>query len=96
MSERKMLAIDLGASSGRGIVGTFNGKTITDEMHLKIALQNYHYLNFENFFGIPFKEVEKNAKPRVVASSINNIIEEYMSTHPRLDAHVEGRLVVLE
>ncbi len=75
---------------------TFNGKPITDEMHLKIALQNYHYLNFENFFGIPFKEVEKNAKPRVVASSINNIIEEYMSTHPRLDAHVEGRLVVLE
>ena len=34
MSERKMLAIDLGASSGRGIVGTFNGKTISlEEIH---------------------------------------------------------------
>ena len=29
MAERKMLAIDLGASSGRGIVGSFNGNKIT-------------------------------------------------------------------
>ena len=29
MSELKMLAIDLGASSGRGIVGTYNGKTLS-------------------------------------------------------------------
>ncbi len=28
MAERKMLAIDLGASGGRGIVGCFNGKTL--------------------------------------------------------------------
>lgn len=29
MAERNMLAIDLGASSGRGIVGSFNGRTLT-------------------------------------------------------------------
>ena len=29
MAERKMLAIDLGASSGRGIVGSFNGNKLT-------------------------------------------------------------------
>ena len=29
MAEKKMLAIDLGASSGRGIVGTFDGKKLT-------------------------------------------------------------------
>ena len=29
MAELKMLAIDLGASSGRGIVGSFNGKTLS-------------------------------------------------------------------
>ncbi|MBE6559485.1 MAG: rhamnulokinase [Ruminococcaceae bacterium] len=34
MSNRKMLAIDLGASSGRGIIGAYNGSTITlDEIH---------------------------------------------------------------
>ena len=29
MAELKMLAIDLGASSGRGIVGTFDGEKLT-------------------------------------------------------------------
>ena len=29
MAELKMLAIDLGASSGRGIVGSFDGKKLT-------------------------------------------------------------------
>ena len=34
MAEQKMLAIDLGASSGRGIVGTFNGEKLTlKEIH---------------------------------------------------------------
>ena len=29
MAEKKMLAIDLGASSGRGIVGTFDGEKLS-------------------------------------------------------------------
>jgi len=34
MANRKMLAIDLGASSGRGIIGAYDGKKITlDEIH---------------------------------------------------------------
>ena len=28
MAERNMLAIDLGASSGRGIIGAYDGKTL--------------------------------------------------------------------
>ena len=35
-------------------------------------------------------------KPRVIATSVNNILEEYLSTHMNLDAHVEGRLVVVD
>ena len=35
-------------------------------------------------------------EPRVVATSVNNIIEEYFMTHQGLDAHVEGRLEILE
>ena len=34
MAQKKLLAIDLGASSGRGIIGSWNGETITlDEIH---------------------------------------------------------------
>lgn len=74
----------------------FNGKDITDEQELLIALQTYHYNSFTEFFSVPIEEVKANMEPRVVATSVNNIIEEYFMTHQGLDAHVEGRLEILE
>lgn len=73
----------------------FNGKEITDDMRLKIALQSYHYNNFDDFLGVPLEEVKQNMRPRIVATSVNNIVEEYMSLHHGLDSKVEGRIVVL-
>ena len=43
---------------------------------------------------MPLEEVKKNMRPRVVATSFNNIVEEFFATHDGLDAHVEGRLEV--
>ena len=74
----------------------FRGEDIRDDQKLLIALQNYHYKNFDEFFGVPLAEVTLNRKPKVVATSVNNIVEEYFSTHQGLDAHVEGRLVILD
>jgi 5'-nucleotidase len=74
----------------------FNGEDITDDMHLKIAMQHYHFINFDEFFGVPLSEVIQNRHPRIVITSVNNIVEEYMTLHQGLDAHVEGRLVILE
>ena len=73
-----------------------NSEDIVDGRQYSIALQNYHFANFDEFLGVPLVEVEKNMKPCVVVSSIMNIVEEYLATHPGLDARVEGRLVVLE
>lgn len=61
-----------------------------------IALQKYHYLNFERNFNIPIEEVEENHRIRKVASSCQDILEEYLSTHTRMEASVEGRNVVVE
>ena len=74
----------------------FRGEDITDDMRIKIGLQDYHYNSFDDFLGVPLEEVKKNMKPRVVATSVNNIIEEYFSTNTGLDAHVEGRIEVVE
>lgn len=71
-----------------------NGEDITDEQKIRIALSQYHYSSFTEFFGVPLEEVAQNMKPRVVAVSQNNIIEEYFTQHQNLDAHVEGRIVV--
>jgi 5'-nucleotidase len=48
------------------------------------------------FFNVPLSEVTENRKPKIVASSFNNIMEEYFSVHQGLDSHVEGRLVILD
>lgn len=73
----------------------FQGQDITDDQELLIAMQSYHYQSFTEFFSVPLEEVAANMKPRVVATSVNNIVEEYFSTHQGLDAHVEGRLEIL-
>ena len=74
----------------------FRGEDVTDDMRLKLALQNYHYKNFDAFMGVPLEEVRQNMRPRVVATSFNNIMEEYFLTHDNLDAHVEGRIEVID
>ena len=74
----------------------FKGEDIKDDQELLIAMQTYHYDNFTDFFSVPFEEVKANMEPRVVATSVNNIIEEYFMTHQGMDAHVEGRIEILE
>ena len=74
----------------------FHGKDITDDQRITVALQHYHYASFDEFFNVPLAEVARNRKPRVVATSVNNIVEEYFTTHPGLDSHVEGRIEILD
>ena len=75
---------------------TFNGEEITDDMRIKLGIQAYHFNNFDDFFGIPLEEVKANMKPRIVATSVNNIIEEYFATNNGLDAKIDGRITILE
>ena len=75
---------------------TFKGEEITDDMRIKLGIQAYHYHNFDAFFGVPLEEIKTNMKPRVVATSVNNIIEEYFATNNGLDAKVDGRITILE
>lgn len=75
---------------------TLNGRPIEDNDMIKIAMQNYHFKNFDEFFNVPLEEVSRNMKPKVVANSTNNIIEEYLATHQNLDPKIEGRLIIEE
>ncbi len=75
---------------------TLRGEPVTDDMRIRLGIQDYHYNNFDDFFGVPLAEVRQNMRPKVVATSVNNIIEEYFATNDALDAHVDGRITVLE
>lgn len=74
---------------------TFNGEELSDSARIKIALQDYHYNNFSDFFGIPFEEVTANRRPRLIGSSCCAIYEELLAGARNLDAHVEGRITVV-
>ncbi len=75
---------------------TLNGKEIKDEDRIRIALQEYHYLNFNEFFNVRIEDVVKNKKPRVVMTSAFSIYEELLTGSMGLDAEVEGRIEVVE
>ena len=75
---------------------SFRGKEVEDGDEFLIAMQTYHYSNFEEFFNVPIEPIKDRMRPRVVTTSLNNIIEEYLTTQQRLDAHVEGRIVILD
>jgi 5'-nucleotidase len=72
------------------------GKPLEPDTLYTIALQEFHYMNFNQFFNFPIEEVYENAKPRILATSIFDILLEYFSTASLLDAEVEGRIVVVE
>ncbi len=70
----------------------FRDHEIRDDEELLIGLQDYHFRNFDQVFAVPAEEVSRNMEPRIVAVSLNHIIEEYMTTHQGLNAEVEGRI----
>jgi 5'-nucleotidase len=73
---------------------SLHGAPIEDTKIYKIGLQHYFYLNMKDFFSVSHEEIEQNGKPRRVATSCLEILEEYLSSHQGIDHHVSGRLTV--
>ncbi|MBO7402124.1 MAG: 5'-nucleotidase C-terminal domain-containing protein, partial [Lachnospiraceae bacterium] len=75
---------------------TYKGEEIKDDQLLKLGLQGYHFTNFESSFDVPIEEVAKNKQPRVVAMSCLGIYEELFANMRNVDAHVDGRITVVD
>ena len=75
---------------------SLNGTEIKDDRIIRIALQDYHYKNFSEFFDLPIEEVIANKKPRMVITEDFSIFEELLSSMNNVDSHVEGRITILD
>ena len=75
---------------------SLNGKEIKDEDMIKIAIQDYHYKSFTEFFNVPIEEVVANKKPRMVMTDDFAIFEELLSSMNNVDSKVEGRITILD
>jgi len=73
---------------------SYNGHEIQDEEILKVAVQDYHLKNFEEFFDVPLDEVLANKKQRMVITDDFSIFEELLSGMNNVDAAVEGRITI--
>ena len=74
----------------------YNGVPIDDNRMLKIALQDFHFNSFTEFFGVPVEEVIANKRPRMVVTKDFSIFEELLVNSNNLDSHVEGRIVIIK
>lgn len=71
----------------------FNRMPLEDTDILRVGIQNYHYKNFETFFGISLAELD-DGKGVVIATSLLDILDEYFATrYP--NAQIEGRIVII-
>ena len=73
---------------------TVGGRPLTDDRKVTVALQDYHYKNFTDFFGLDVAAVLANGKARVVASSVEAILEEMLPTVNGIDMTSGDRIVI--
>ncbi len=73
---------------------SLNGEEIKDDRILRIAVQDYHFKNFTEFFNVPIEEVLANKKARMVITDDFSIFEELLSSMNNIDSHVEGRITI--
>jgi 5'-nucleotidase len=72
-----------------------NEKPIDPQAHYTIGLSDYHYSNVLQNLGISNEEIKALSAPKVTATSMINVAEEYLRSHQNLNSQVEGRLVYL-
>ena len=71
----------------------FADHRLEDAEVLRIGIQEYHYRSFENFFGFALGELV-DGRGLVIATSLQDVLEEHFSTARRPRAKVEGRLII--
>lgn len=72
------------------------GAPLLDDQRLTLGLQGYHFNNFEKIFHVSFEDLRANAAPRVISTSVNQVLEEYFISNQLLNGLVQGRLVVVD
>lgn len=70
-----------------------DGQEVIDEATYTLCLQGYHFNNSKAYLNITKEELEKLAGAKVVATSAQEVLEEFLRNNQNLVKIVEGRLV---
>ena len=72
----------------------FNGSPIDEERLYTLAMQGFHFQNFDSCFGFPLDEVLKNSQAKILATSVLDVLVEHLPCIHLLEKNVEGRLEI--
>lgn len=70
-----------------------NGEPVDDSRHYTLGLTGYHADNCLKNLNLTPDELTHLNRIKVVATSVNSVLEEYLQSHSNLNRHIEGRLV---
>jgi 5'-nucleotidase/UDP-sugar diphosphatase len=69
-----------------------NKEPVEEEGIYKICVQGYHVKNSKNNLNITMDELTEDGNSKVVSTSAQEILEEYLRYHQNLSRKIEGRL----
>ncbi|WP_013322371.1 bifunctional metallophosphatase/5'-nucleotidase [Gloeothece verrucosa] len=72
---------------------TIKGNPVEDDAHYSLALQEYHYQNSVVSLSLTPEELTQFGEKKVLTTSAQNVLEEYLVAHQLLDRQIEGRLI---
>ncbi|MBU0597910.1 bifunctional metallophosphatase/5'-nucleotidase [Patescibacteria group bacterium] len=72
---------------------TVKGKPVDDTKEYSLCLQGYHASSSADYLNISEQELRASGIAKVVSTSAQGVLEEYLSNHQNIAKKVEGRLV---
>ena len=74
---------------------SINGQPVADDRSYTICLQGYHAKNSAPYLNITAEELAEAAKPRVVSTSAQDVLLEFLRNNQNVNRGVEGRLTYI-
>jgi 5'-nucleotidase len=70
-----------------------NGQEVVEDKPYTLVLQGYHLRGAPSYLDLPEAEMERYAKPKLVSTSLQNVLEEYLRNNQNISRGIEGRLI---
>lgn len=70
-----------------------NGKDVSPIQKYTLALQNYHFTQSLDYLGISNEELLSSKNHKIITTSAQDILKEWLRNHPNCDSKIEGRLI---
>jgi len=70
-----------------------NGEPVGDNRLYTVAIQGYHFNNSQDYLGITNEEFLESGKHKVITTSAQEVLEEFLRNNQNISSEIEGRLV---